>query len=158
PLVQVLRAEAEFARGKVDSARRILEAARDKKPQETDYWVALIELADRSGDRDRAAALLDEAAKRLGDKAELRLAPGRHLARLGDAKSLQSVEALADHAEGFPDDGPGLLLSGLADLLGNAGRVPAALALAKRAVELDPRSLRLRLAVFDLALRAGDTD
>jgi tetratricopeptide (TPR) repeat protein len=158
PLVQVLRAEAEFARGKVDAARRLLEAARDKKPQESDYRVALFELADRSGDRDRAASLLDEAAGRLGDRVVLRLARARHFARLGDARSLQSIESLADHSDAFSADDRGQLLTGLSDLLGNAGRVPAALVLAKRAVELDPRSLRLRLAVFDLALRAGDND
>src|SRR5262249_19162747 len=83
---------------------------------------------------------------------------GRHFARLGDARSLQSIEGLADHADAFPAADRGQLLTGLSDLLGSTGRVPAALTLAKRAVELDPRSLRLPLAAFDLARRAGDNE
>lgn len=156
PLVVILRAEAAVGRGKTDEARKALEAAREKSPKEIDYWVALAELNDRGGARARTDALLDEADKKLGDRVELRLARARHLGSGGKDTPVGELMRLADGAEHFPPDQRGRLFAGLADILSATGHVPESLSLWKRAAGLEPKSLGVRLVVFDLALRAGD--
>jgi tetratricopeptide (TPR) repeat protein len=156
PAIVILRAEADVGRGRSAEAWRLLEAARDKSPHEADYWVALVELADRADDHARAARLLDEAGHTVEDSVEMRLARGRHLASVGDEQSLAAIPALADGVERMPATEQASLASGLASLLAASGRFPQALALWARATELDPRSLNNRLAVFDVALHQGD--
>jgi tetratricopeptide (TPR) repeat protein len=156
PLVVILRAEASVGRGRADEARHALEAAREKNAKEIDYWVALAELNDRSGARARTDALLDEADKKLGDHVELRLARARHVSSGGRETGAAELTRLADGADRFPPGERGQLFGGLADILTATGHVPEALALWKRAAELEPRSLGVRLVVFDLALRVGD--
>lgn len=157
-LVKILRAEAFVGRGKPDEARTLLEAARDKAPNQPDYWIALAELADRMGAPDRAARLLEEGHQKLGDLVDLRLARARHLASVGGDASFQAIQRLADDADRFSLEERSRLLGGLANVLHLADRPKDALTLWQRVADLEPRSLGVRLAVFDLALRVGADD
>jgi tetratricopeptide (TPR) repeat protein len=156
PLVVILKAEAEVGRGRTLEARRLLEAARDKSPRDTDYWVALAELADRAKDRAGADAVLDAAGKQLGDVVELRLARARHLANQENDSTFRAVAGLADGADRFSPADRARLFGGLADVLSSGGRVIEALALWKKVAELEPRTLSVCLVIFDLAVRTRD--
>src|SRR5262249_26476651 len=79
--VPALRAEVFVATGKLDEARQLIEAARDKHPRRPEFWLALVELAERQGDPAKAAQILNQAAEQLGDTVEIRLARARMLAR-----------------------------------------------------------------------------
>ncbi|MBY0232176.1 MAG: tetratricopeptide repeat protein, partial [Gemmataceae bacterium] len=144
----VLAAEVRFRQGKPDEARDVLESARDAAPDNPDLWAALADLAGRRKDVAGARRLLAEAEGKCGDKVALRLAK----ARLGGAG-----DAAKDRGK-FSEEEQGRLLGGLADIALRDKRAPEARRLWQDMAAL-PRykdDLRLRLVLFDLALKADD--
>jgi predicted Zn-dependent protease len=77
-------AAAELARGRLDSARRILEGLATANPRDPVAWVLLSAVLRRQGER---------AAARVCADAAVRLAPRDPQARLARAESLLSIEA-----------------------------------------------------------------
>jgi tetratricopeptide (TPR) repeat protein len=75
----LLRAEALLAQGRGEEAEKLLAAARDKHPESVDLWAALARVAEQRQQSQRAAELLDQAEKKFGDCAWIRLARARHI-------------------------------------------------------------------------------
>ncbi len=70
----LLRAELLIAQDRATEAEKLMAAAHDKDPKEIAYWMALINLAIRDNRWEQAGQTLDEAEKKFGDRAALRLA------------------------------------------------------------------------------------
>src|SRR5262249_44131384 len=119
-------------------------------------WGALIDLALFRKDRDKTEALLTEAEKE-GDAVELRLGRAR-LSALDKPKDLdKKLEGLDRDLERFDTENQARLLAGLAEVYFRAGYLDQTRRLCSRLAKnpLHQQDLRLRLLVFDLALRDG---
>lgn len=96
----VLHASVLAAQQRWSDAERILTEARDRRPAQPGYWVALADLADRQGNSDAAAGILAEARAHVRAPFDLRLAEARILVRHGGGSSLfedleQELKALS---------------------------------------------------------------
>lgn len=157
--VSVLRAEVLVARGRAAEAEALLKKACDADPKKPEYWVALATLAEHGGERYQALAVLGEAEKALGDCVDLRLARARFWSAQPDEKRRrEALAALAKDGDKLPSDDRARLLAGLAEAQYLAGDAAAARALVDELAALPAykNDLRLRLVLFDLALKAGD--
>jgi tetratricopeptide (TPR) repeat protein len=101
--VTLVRAEALLAQGRTEETEKLLSAARDKHPEQADFWAALVKLAERKQQPQAAAELLDQAEKKFGDCVWIRLARAQHiLTELG--KTGQVRQAFQpDQTAGKPD-------------------------------------------------------
>ncbi len=151
-----LRAQALVAQDRLPEAEKLLEQARAANPKQVELWIALAALADRKGDGQRAADLIDEAEKELGDSVPLRLARAARLLRSGAEGAADSLRALADDAEQFPEPDRARLRRGLASLSLSVGDPGQAEQLYRQVADAEPNDLRVRLVLLDLAVRARD--
>ncbi|MDB5311189.1 MAG: hypothetical protein JWO38_5391 [Gemmataceae bacterium] len=154
--ITLLRAEVLVARGDKAGARKLLAAARDKRPAEGEFWHALAALASHDGDPDGALALLEEAGRRHGDSVDLRLARLRITPYGSGPQAAKVLEQLTDGADRFPEDQRVRLLRAVAgaywliDNPAEAGRLWEAVA------RLRPTDVDVRVMLFDAALGADD--
>jgi Tfp pilus assembly protein PilF len=158
--VAILKAEVLLARGKAKDAEALLQKECDANPKTPAYWVALATLAAHNGERFATLAVLGQAEKAIGDHVELRLARARFWASQPDAKQrTEALAALKKDAQKFPAEDRPRLLAGLAEAQYLAGDPIAARALLEELSQLPQHKddLRLRLVLFDLAIKSGDT-
>ena len=156
--VPLLRAEARVAEGQLDRAHEILVQARDRRPNQVEFWTALAALADRQGKADEVVRILKEAEKQAGDKVDLRLAWARWATDHPEEKSGPSLLQLSDGLEKFQAEDQVRLLRGLASAHYRRGDMTQARRLWTRLVHQPACShdLELRLVLFELALQAND--
>jgi tetratricopeptide (TPR) repeat protein len=159
--VQLLQVELKVRQDKTAEAEQMLRDALESKPFEPLYYTALVDLSLRKADKAGLAAaleVLEEATERLGDTAPLRLARARYLAQAKGAEAVAEIMALADPDKSWREDDQAQLLSGIADILHRLEREGDARRLWQKMAGLPhyTRNLRLRLLLFDLALKAGD--
>ncbi len=164
----LLRAEAFVRQNELDEAVVVLRRAREAKPkEEAELTAALADLylgqkapnqAERDKNLETARTILDEGKKKLGDRVTLRLAEARY-AFGGDRAALKErLRELARGAGKFSEEDQSRLLSGLAEAQFQSGEVEEARRLWEKLAAL-PRQrgdLRLRLLLFDLAIREGN--
>ena len=81
--VPLLQAELLIAQDRAAEATKLIETVRDKDPKEIAYWIALVNLAIRENQWDKAGQSLEEAEKKFGDRATLRLARAQFWTRKG---------------------------------------------------------------------------
>jgi tetratricopeptide (TPR) repeat protein len=160
PEVTILRAEVLVARGRAKEAEAMLQRACDANPKAPEYWVALATLAAHHGERYASLAVLRAAEKALGDRVEFRLARARFWAAQPDAnRRRDALAALGNDAGKLPAGDRARLLAGLAEAQYLAGDAAAARASLDELAQLPDHKddLRLRLVLFDLAVKSGDT-
>ena len=155
--VVMLRAESLAAQGRLDQARGVLDKAIEAGPDQVDLWVALASLVGRGADPEEAQRVLDRAAARLGDRVELRQARVDHWARRGGDAAPAALASLEQGAEKFDAEGVAALRRELAAAYARLGRPQDAARLWRALAASQPEDLGARLALFDLARRAGDT-
>jgi tetratricopeptide (TPR) repeat protein len=167
--IPLLTAEMWVARGQESKAAEVLSAAKDKWPREAELWAAEADLALHTKHYARAGVLLDEGQKEVGDGVVLRLARARALAASlkkdgvtdKDKEEVRKgIDALAAGIDRFPEDQRGRLLSGLAYAQLQADNPAGARVWWQRMAELPAyrTDLRLRLLLFDLALKLNDVE
>jgi Tfp pilus assembly protein PilF len=159
PDVPILKAEVLVARGQAKDAEALLQSASDANPNKPEYRIALATLATHHGERYAALSILNEAEKTLGDHVEFRLARARFWTTQPDSpQRREALAALEKDAGKLPADDQPRLLSGLAEAQYTVGDSVAALALLEKLAELPQHKsdLRLRLVLFDLALKSGE--
>jgi tetratricopeptide (TPR) repeat protein len=162
--VTLLMAQLEILRDAdkgPEKAEKMLSDARKGQAGEIELWTALSGLAQRRKDFDGAARLLDDAEKKLGDSVALRLARGRLLAATRkQEEAREAISALADKVENLSEDDRGRLWGGLGDFQSVLGNLAEARRLFERVAELPRRrtDLRIRLVLFDLAVKADDRE
>ena len=142
--IAILRAESRASRGRPEEAEAILDRAIAGQPAEVDLRVARANLAGR-GDRPRAPlAVLDDAEKQLGDRAELR-GPGpilgRDGGRRGRGRAREAGEGRRQNRRGGRRDPP----PRAGDRVGRIGNADDSGRLWKRLAELRPDDLDVRL-------------
>jgi tetratricopeptide (TPR) repeat protein len=158
--VTLLRAEVILRKGQPDRARRLLEAERDRHPKDAELWSALADLALRQKKPQRARSLLDDARKELGDGVGLRLAEARYLAAVEGKKAAAKIAELAGNRGRLKEDDQARLLSGLADVLVRQDDLVGARTLWRSLAALPGQrnNLRLRMLLFDQAMKEGDEE
>jgi len=157
--VVILRAEVLVAQDRAEQAEELLRAAlveKSEKTEELDLRMALVALAQRQRDWRRALQLLDQTEQLFGDSVSLRLARALYLARRYGKKASDGLRQLAAQTEKLPPEELPQLWRGLAAMSLQTGDYDHAGVLCRRVSELQPNNLRIRLLLFDLALRAED--
>ncbi|MBY0523322.1 MAG: tetratricopeptide repeat protein [Gemmataceae bacterium] len=159
--VTLLRAEVLLAKGQNDAARELLTLALAKHKDQVQLYAALASLAvatDAAKGLDEAARLMAEAKTHTGDTLELRVIQTRFWARQSGPVAAKALGTLATDLEKFDARAQSRLLGELAAAQYRSGNTQEATALWNR-LALAPQNkndLRLRLLLFDLALRSGD--
>ena len=157
----LLRGEVLAIQGRWDDAEKLLTDARDAHPDRVEFWTALANFAGRR-DPDQKRALEDP---RRGGRSAARprgAARRRALHLAADPKpDLAALDALVkkDRTDLRADD-LDKLLGGLAEAEARAGRTDEAGRLLEELAQAPGRrnDLRLRLTLFDLAVRRHDDD
>ena len=152
----LLRAETLFGQGRAAETEKLLTAARDKHPEKTDLWSALVSLAGRRQQWDRAVELLAEAEKKFGDRVFLRLARGQYLLSRYGKKAAPDLAKLGADTAKFSAEDRLRLCRGLAMFLWEAGDLEHAKQLAGQACEADRTNLAIRLLLFELTYLSKD--
>ena len=125
-----------------------------------EFWTGLADLIGQRGDAPRALKVLDEAEAALHDGVELRVCRANHLAAV-PKPNLDALDALVKKARGgFRGEDLEKLLSGLAEAEARVGRADEAAALLEELAATSGRrgDLRLRLVLFDVAVRKHDAE
>jgi tetratricopeptide (TPR) repeat protein len=152
-----LRAEILAARGSADESRSLLEAERDRHPEQVKPWLALARAALQRGDAKEAQQILQQAEKKRGKDANLTLG-NIELASRGDpAEARKALAALEPALETFTGDDQTRILRGLAEAYFRVGDFARAVTLWRQVAERAPKDLEVRLRLLEFAFRAGDT-
>ncbi|MHB8972306.1 MAG: tetratricopeptide repeat protein [Pirellulaceae bacterium] len=138
-------------------AKKILEAACLKTPNEQTLWMARLDLALQQKDSEEVARLLSEMEKNFGDTVDVRLAKARVLV---DQKGKEAVPELAAFAANLdqitsPSDRY-QLYSQLTRLCMSAGSPAQGLVYGRQAAKLAPNSLQIRMFLLQVARSAQD--
>ncbi len=155
----LLRAEILAVQNDLPDAEKLLRDARQAHPDRVEFWTALADLAGRRNDEKGALAILDEAEQTLHDRVELRVSRAVHLAAAPTPEHLAALDELVKKDRGgFGAADQDRLLSGLAEAELRVGRAADAAALLEELGRTPAHrtDLRLRLTLFDLALRRYD--
>jgi tetratricopeptide (TPR) repeat protein len=152
PDVALLRAEVRVAQGRAAEARTLLAGAADRP----EAAIGLADLAGAEGRWEEALRTLDDAGRRFGDGVELRLARTRYWARRGTAEAPARLGEAVRGWEGLAFADQVRLLRGLAEVYTAAGDSRAAGRTWALLAERQPCDLRVRLLLFDQAVREED--
>jgi tetratricopeptide (TPR) repeat protein len=150
--VLVLRARVRLAQGRPGEARQVLATDRNRP----ELAAGLADIAEVQGRWEDAAHILDEAGRRLGDRVELRLARAVYWARRGTPEAPARLAEVARDWEKLPAADQVRLLRGLGEIYAAAGDHRAAGRVWAQLAELQPGDLRVRLLLFDQAVREDD--
>lgn len=152
----LLRAESLAARDQPEQTQDLLLKALADEPHQLEVRVALVGMALYQNKLDRAAAILDDAEKQLGDRVELRRARARYWAQRGGVDALPALARLMDGMDRFDKSGQRYLLQGLTEAYSWLGDLAQAEHLLARLAEHHKHNLSIKLSLFDLALDAGN--
>ena len=155
-VVDLLRAELLIAQNKILEAETKLAAARDRSPDSIELWLGLVTLAESRNDTENAKQLLADARRTLEDSVELRLAEARHLALYQKPQAQAGLRELSKNLGAFDKKRQTELKAGLAVWTLVIGDDEECRRLCMAVAEEQPANLRVRLLLFDLALRAND--
>jgi tetratricopeptide (TPR) repeat protein len=155
-LTPLLRAELLVAQDRGTEAEKLILAQRDKEPNEIVYWIALVDLALRDKQWDRAEQLLQEVEKKLGDRVPLRLARAYYLAQKAEKNAAAQLRPLAEKAKDFSPDDLAKLWRGLVGPSLLVEDFQQAAQLTQLLMAQAPNDLRVRMQLFEVAAQASD--
>lgn len=155
--VELLRANVLWARGRRDDARRQIVQARDRRPDRLEPWLALAALASAEGSPEDGLGVLDEAARRLGDRVDLRLARVRFIGQSGDPTLKPGLDAAGRDLEKLAEPDRVAVEDALAGAFAQLGDATRAEQLWAEVLRSRPQDLRVAMSLFDLSMRAGPT-
>src|SRR5262249_15374190 len=146
------------AQDRLEDARSLLTSALSKKPQNLRYRLALARLTQRQGKSPSALQILDEAERELGPSVDLQLARVDYWGMERGERAGAELANLAETRKQIPvTDRPAFL-----ERLGSAEIRLGELNLARQHwnewATLAPENIPVRLALFDLAMAAGDQE
>jgi tetratricopeptide (TPR) repeat protein len=121
-------------------------------------WIALAALEERQKRSAAALAILDEAQRQLGDLVEFRMARARYWAGHPGDDAQKALAALRDGLELYPETDRLRLLRVLASVYADIGEKTIAEQIWGQMAEQHDKDLVSRLALFDMALKAGNED
>ena len=156
PAVPLLRAELLMAQDRAAEAARLIETEKNKDPKEIAFWIALVDLAVRDNQWDRARESLEAAEKQFGDRAVLRLARARYLVRKGEKGAAEAIRKLAEKCKDFSAQDQAQVWRELVWASLAVDDLPQAERLCQLLVAQLPGDLGVRLDLFDLAAQASE--
>jgi tetratricopeptide (TPR) repeat protein len=160
--VAILKAEVLLAQDKATSAIELLQAARDRSPQDLELWLGLAAIAEQRisaeqrTDWSEALLILDEAQAKNGDSVPLRLARARLLINRGEPTARDDVLKLATPGPEFKQEQTLQLYAGMAGMLFVLKDFDETARLCKLVAKERSSDLLVRLLLFDTAIRAGE--
>jgi tetratricopeptide (TPR) repeat protein len=154
----LLRAELRLAQEQPAAAEKVLRDALGRQPKSLPVWAALAVLAEQRSDREGARRVLDEAEKNLGDSVDLRLARARLWSSQAKEEATPALNGLEAGADRFAAADQARLLQGLGEAQYRLGNIAEAVRLWRQlaARPENAKDLRVRLLLFDVAIRQGD--
>jgi tetratricopeptide (TPR) repeat protein len=155
--VAILKAEVQAWKGDISRARAQLAKARGEQARQAKLWVASATLEDLQDDPKQALALLNDAARIIRDRVEIRLAFARYWSR--HRKEAGAEKELRKQGEGwkqFNADDQKRLLRGLAEAWTDAGNLKEARSFWEKLDTPEHDDLIVWSALFDLAVQAED--
>jgi tetratricopeptide (TPR) repeat protein len=154
----LLNADLLTNQGNLDDARSVLSAAQTNDPKNLSYRLALARLMQRQGQGPAALKILDQAEKDQGPSPEIQLARLDYWGREGGAAAKAAVAKLAQDRGRIPAADKRAFLSRLATVEAQLRELDLARQHGRELANLQPDDIPVRLALFDLALEAGDED
>lgn len=152
----LLRAEAFFARNDYPRAEEVLAQARASHPKEPAFWSLAADLAARRNQFDHAEQILAESQKHLGDRLEVRLDRIRLWGRQGGPDAGARLPAFTAGTADWPSVERAQLLRALAEIVHRLGATKEAAGLWEQLAAREPRDLRSRVGLLEIALERGD--
>ncbi len=156
PWVPVMRAQVLASTDRLAEAEKILVQAREKDPNQQQFSITLLELAQRQGDAAKIQQRLSELEEKFGDTVDVRLVKARLAARQGGQQTLETLAALAKGVEQFTQKEQLRFYWNVAQVCFAIGAFDQGLQYGQEAAKLTPQNLRLRLAMLDIARMASN--
>ncbi|MBC7352518.1 MAG: tetratricopeptide repeat protein, partial [Thermogutta sp.] len=156
PQAAVLRAEIAVADNQLQQAETILEQAQNEDPDRVEVGLARVALAQHLGQFAEAEKLLQELTAKFGESAEILVSRARLAARRGEEQAKQVFREIAKAAEKLSDEDRQRVLSVLVGYSIQFSDFDAARQWCAELSRLAPNNLKVRLLLFDLAIRAQD--
>ena len=154
--IPILRAETLAARDREADAESVLRKALEKNPDETRFRTALISLAERQKDWEKAETLLRESQEAAGDTVELRLMQAQQLVRRKGQEAGDELRKLAENVDQFSDKQRVSLWSSLVTAAMHVNDAEQVKLLCQRIVKADPKNVQARYLLFEQAFLARD--
>ena len=152
----ILRTDVLLVRGKPDEARKTLEQARERKPDEPALWTALAKLMAQRGNRSGAESILSEARKQLGDRFAFRITALELGIGQDDRDAKMKLLAYEKDLVPFTSEEQLRLLATLASLHFRLGFSSEGERLTRELAARQPLDLPAAIIVLDLALQLGE--
>jgi len=156
PQAAVLRAEIAVADNQPQQAETILEQAQNEDPDRVEVGLARVALAQHLGEFAEAEKLLQELTAKFGESAEILVSRARLAARKGEEQARKVFREIAKAAEKLSDEDRQRVLSVLVGYSIQFSDFDAARQWCAELSRLAPNNLKVRLLLFDLAIRAQD--
>lgn len=154
--VSLMRAAMLSSRGQDDAARTLLEATRDRQPDQIETWLVLSALAGRQGRFKDSEALLADMAKKFGDRVEIRLGRARLFTDRGHVDATPRITELINDVSSYNKEQKLALYSGIVEAYLRIGELKDAEKLWNRVTEIEPDNLKNWTTAFDLAAANND--
>ena len=154
--LQLFRAEILMARNRVDDAERTLLNLRNAVPDRPEAWLSLAALAERQEKWEQADKYLQDAEKKLGDQVAIRLARGQYLLRRYGPEAGPQLKKLSENCEKMSDAEQVRLWNGLVLHLIQVNDLESAQKLCLQIAKKDPRNIRIRQVMFEMACKSQD--
>jgi tetratricopeptide (TPR) repeat protein len=156
PDLPLLRAEVLVAQDRPDEGLALAMAECERDPTRLGPWFFRIGLTEQQGPPEAVPPLIDEAERGAGRRADWQLARARHWARRGGPEAHRRLRAVEASLPGYPEADQERLLAGLTAAFAAAGDLPAAERLWQRLADRRANDVRVRFALFEVALQRGE--
>ncbi|MGB9689056.1 tetratricopeptide repeat protein [Thermogutta sp.] len=156
PQAAVLRAEIAVADNQPQEAEKILEQGQKENPDRVEVGLARVALHQHLGQLAEAEKLLQELTVKFGESADILVTRARLAACSGEEQAKKAFRAIATAAEKLSDEDRQRVLSVLVGYSLQFSDFDAARQWCAELSRLAPNNLKVRLLLFDLAIRAQD--
>jgi tetratricopeptide (TPR) repeat protein len=154
----LLNAEMKAAREDVSAARKLIEAEVKRQPKDARLRLALAGVERRAGDPKQELLRLQEAQREFGDTPGIRAALIQYWGRSSDQKAGERVEELGGNLAKFKEAEQTALRWALAEACFRRGDDKSMRHYLTELTQSPSQALQAHLALFDLALKAGNQD
>ncbi len=154
----LLRAHLLVAQNKFVEAQELLVKAKDRDPEQLEFWTALVAVACRRGEWKDAESFLEHAEQQHGDSVESRLARARYWSARRGPEAVAAVTQLSNNLDKFSAEQQARLLSGLGATASQLGETALAERIWKQLIQhpQQQHDPRLRMLLFEIALSKGN--
>jgi tetratricopeptide (TPR) repeat protein len=152
---KLLRAEILLAQGKLEQARKLAEAERDRDPKQLPPWLFLARLAGAPGKPEAVLRVVEQAERAVGRKVEWQLLRAGAWAAGGGPPAAERVRQLEASAQDFADGDRDRLYAALAEAFAALGQRADAERLWGELARRRPGDLAVRLRLLERAYEAG---